>query len=217
MPIDFACDGCELRFSIGWYHHHSRKSGYGSSTLAVCRECGAQHRIERASDLSSLPSSISFFDAEICEVPPAARLRVISRLRREAEVTLRVARAWVASPPILLGRDLREHRARMLGAAYAELGAIISLTETRRERLERPAQQRDRLLMRIAPPNGVGTSWHSLDIRGAISGPNGIFELNRQACGHCAGIATLVTDTNRAPQSCPRCRSSLRRATEWIT
>jgi hypothetical protein len=32
--------------------------------------------------------------------------------------------------------------------------------------------------MRVSPPNSVGISWHPLDIRGAITGANGVFELD---------------------------------------
>ena len=73
MPVDIGCDGCGLRFSVGWYHHHDLASGYGSSTLCVCAQCATQYRLEHAIDVSTWPSSASFFDATILEVPSASR------------------------------------------------------------------------------------------------------------------------------------------------
>jgi ribosomal protein L7/L12 len=217
MPVDFGCDGCGLRFSIGWYHYHSIESGYLSSTLAVCERCGTQHRIEQALDLSTWRSSHFFFDVTIADVPSAARVPVSSRLRELRSLTPKDAIALVNSLPILLGRDLPEHRAQAFKSEYEALGAVVTLTETREEVVPLPTQQHDRLLVGEPNAGDVSVAWRPLDIRGSVTALNEVFNLNEQACGHCSAVGGLVTDWTHAPQSCPQCHSLIQQTGGWVT
>jgi len=135
MPSDFRCDGCALRFSIGWYHHHSFDDGYGASTLAVCILCAREHRIEHALDLS--PFSASFFEAVLTSLPTSARAAVASQFRKLRGLSPQQAIAIVRSPPIKLATDVTKREARALKSQYERLGAVVLLSETAR----RPAHR----------------------------------------------------------------------------
>ena len=217
MPVDFACDGCGQRFSVGWHHHHDLASGYGSSTLCVCAQCATQHRLEHAMDASKWPSSSSFFHATILEVPSAARLALTSRLREVRRLAPRDAIDLVNSPPILLGHDLPEHHATELKAEYDALGALVTLTRTREENVPAPDQQYDQLFVAEACTDDTGPAWRALDVRGSVEGVTGVFRLAEQVCGRCSAIGSLVTEWNQVPQTCPRCHSSIQQTGGWVT
>ena len=54
MPSEYQCDECGLNFTIGWFHYHRFDSGYGSSTLLVCKACGTMHSVEHPVRKSSV-------------------------------------------------------------------------------------------------------------------------------------------------------------------
>src|SRR5579871_4955017 len=46
MCIEYYCDACCLRFSIGW--GTNRPGQYCASTDLVCKECGTWHKVDHA-------------------------------------------------------------------------------------------------------------------------------------------------------------------------
>lgn len=217
MPIDYGCGECGLRFSVGWYHHGGLESGFGSSTLAVCKRCGRQHRIESAVDVSNWLPWYSYFDVAITAIPASARLAVASQLREKRSLSPQQALAFVSSLPIALAQDVPTRVASDLQTEYEGLGAVVTLTETRREEVKAPPQQRDRLL--VAEPDTPESrhNWRPLDVRGPVEGITATFKLEEQACGECFGIGTLVISPAEVPTVCPRCHDSIRDTGGWVT
>jgi ribosomal protein L7/L12 len=218
MPLDFGCEHCGLDFSVGWYHYHSADTSYGSSTLAVCEHCGTQHRIEQALDFSDRPAVALSFDVMIAEVPPTARVAVTSHLRKVRGLPPTDAFDLVNAPPILLGRELRESRAREVRSEYEALGAIVDLVEKRRELLPAtPPQERDRLFVRGDDASECGVVWRQLEIRGPVTGLTGVFKLDHQACGRCSALGRLVTEWTHTSRPCPRCHYPIQEKGRWVT
>lgn len=218
MPVDFGCESCGLTFSVGWYHYHSVDSGYGSSTLAVCEHCGAQHRVEQALAFSNGPSVAHFFDVTIAEIPPTSRVAVASHLRKVRGLPPSDAFDLVDAPPVLLGRDLRESSALEVRSQYEALGAVVTLVATRQKILPAPPpQQRDRLFVQEREASNAGVVWRQLEIRGPVTGVTNVFNLGQQPCGHCSVLGSLVTDWPRARQTCPRCHCLVLEKGGWVT
>lgn len=55
MPKDFICRKCDYTISVGWYHYHEFKDGYGARTKFACGACGITHYVEHADRTSSIP------------------------------------------------------------------------------------------------------------------------------------------------------------------
>ena len=55
MPKDFICKPCGYTISVGWYHYHEFKEGYGARTKFACGQCGICHYVEHADRTSSIP------------------------------------------------------------------------------------------------------------------------------------------------------------------
>lgn len=55
MPKDFICRPCGYTISLGWYHYHELKDGYGARTRFACGHCGVTHQVEHADRTSSTP------------------------------------------------------------------------------------------------------------------------------------------------------------------
>ena len=219
MPSDYRCKGCGLQFSVGWYHYLGLSTGFIASTLAVCTQCCAQHRVEQAGDWSAAPASLSFFDVTIDEVPAPARTAVMATLRAQLSLTLGEAKTLIDQPPIVLGRDVSEYAATQLKATYASVGAIVGCGQTRAE-ANLIAQQQDRLLVANTirrTDQEPGVVWEPVVIRGARTGVTGSFTLDEQPCARCAAIGTLTTDPAKAPHACSRCRSSIEETGGWVT
>src|SRR5215469_8608483 len=121
MVTQYRCVSCSLAFSLGWYHHHAFDDGYGSSTLAVCTRCGAQHRL--ALPISDRgPAEFDLFDVHIVAIPPPSRASTMAQLRATAPMTLAEARAAVdvrrvGSRPNPIFGPIQEYR--LLLATYA--------------------------------------------------------------------------------------------------
>jgi ribosomal protein L7/L12 len=205
MPSDYRCKECGLQFSVGWYHYHSLSTGFIASTLAVCTQCCAQHRVEQAGDSSAAPASLSFFDVTIDEVPAPARTAVMATLRANLGLSLGEAKRLVDQPPIVLGRDVPEYAASQLKATYAAVGAIVGCSQTRAE-ANLIVQQQDRLLVANTiqrTDQEPGVVWEPVGIRGVRTGVTGIFKLDEQPCAHCAVIGALTTDPAKVPALAP--------------
>ena len=48
MPQDLICRACNYTVSVGWYHYHDIKNGYGARTAFVCAACGVTHYVEHS-------------------------------------------------------------------------------------------------------------------------------------------------------------------------
>jgi hypothetical protein len=48
MPSDYICKSCKYTMSLGWYHYHGLKDGYGARTMFACAACGVTHYVEHA-------------------------------------------------------------------------------------------------------------------------------------------------------------------------
>jgi len=48
MPKDYICEQCDYTISLGWYHYHELKDGYGARTKFACGKCGVTHYVEHA-------------------------------------------------------------------------------------------------------------------------------------------------------------------------
>ena len=55
MPRDYICRKCDYTISVGWYHYHELKDGYGARTKFACGGCGTTHYVEHADCTSGIP------------------------------------------------------------------------------------------------------------------------------------------------------------------
>src|SRR5215469_8046707 len=126
MVTQYRCVSCSLAFSLGWYHHHAFDDGYGSSTLAVCTRCGAQHRL--ALPISDRgPAEFDLFDVHIVAIPPPSRASTMAQLRATAPMTLAEARAAVDALPFKVGATVERHEADPLRRAFEGAGATVDV------------------------------------------------------------------------------------------
>lgn len=225
MPTDYTCEGCNVRFSVGWYHYHSFSTGYGAATLTVCSRCGTPHCIEHAVEATIFPEYDSFCDVVIKEIPPAARLEVMGKLRETLRLSLDEAKRVVNAPPIALGHDVGRYQVLEIKTAYEAIKGIkVHAEEIRREPNPHHApQQQDRLLMiALGPDEGVvmrnlsGTR-KEMKIAGPREGICGEFDLRLQACGHCSTAGSLLGAQDSVFTACPRCHAPIKETGGWVT
>lgn len=224
MPVDYTCRACALKVSLGWYHFGSACDGYGSATLLMCGQCGAQHRIDMAISEEArtwMMRPVVLWDVVLADAGEH-RVKVMHAVHHELGCGLHEAMALVRSIPVKLGRRRMEDEARKLQARLEAVGARVNLISEpiqdilARKQPEIPRVQ-DALFLGI-PTSEEGMEWQPCQVLGERTGETGHMEPRLQQCGQCHAQGTLLPDLPEKVNPCPRCgQRTLEETGGWVT
>jgi ribosomal protein L7/L12 len=217
MPSDFHCNHCDLRFSVGWFHYHDFRSGYGAQTLLVCTQCGVQHSLEIALEDRG-PEFREKFDVELTAFPRADRFEALRLVRRHIRCTNLEAGRLVDDLPLRLAEKLWPHERDVVAKSVESTGIVLTFTVAERIPNEGYGPlQADRLLVAKQPRSADDESPFTEIPLTVPRREDGSIDLARQQCGACLAVGTLTHEFESfAP--CPTCKHpELERTGAWIT
>lgn len=220
MPTTYRCTACRFEADLGWYHHHSFDDGFAATTLLMCAQCGAHHKVKMALRPSMDPPARvgPRFDIVLLDVGPH-RARGLAAIRATTGCDLHDAMLRAAKSPATLREDVDLQDANEIQARFESAGALIEVRARPPEPPPPPIPKRRDELWACAIPDGSGDpSWKACPIEGKRLGDFGEFDLEAQACYNCGARGMLVSEMASEVRKCPKCgEGALHEDGGWIS
>ena len=205
MLVNLKCSSCALRITMGWFQDATADEGYGARTLLACAACGTEHAVRIALRDRGPEWEVSS-DIELREVGSENRVKVMSLLVHNFDMSVDDARSTIDTAPIKVARRASRHLVDRILDEFTSAGATLRITEV--DRIPNPTwgpAQRDILLARPGPRFEDESAWTELEVTAETTGPHDEIQLDDQPCSHCKATATLTSDHDEFGTSCPNC------------